>query len=55
MQILPLNINAQNSKEAYLDNVKTLDTTLETLYDVISGEKGEARDWDLFRFLFIKN
>lgn len=47
-----LNINAQNSKEAYLDNVKTLDTTLETLYAVISGEKGEARDWDLFRFLF---
>lgn len=35
-----------------MDNVKTLDTTLETLYAVISGEKGEARDWDLFRFLF---
>ena len=45
-------LNAQESKEAYMDNVKTLDTTLETLYAVISGEKGEARDWDLFRFLF---
>jgi len=47
-----LNINAQDSNDAYLDNVKTLDKTLETLYAVISGEKGEARDWDLFRFLF---
>jgi len=47
-----ININSQNSKEAYLNNVKTLDSTLETLYAVISGEKGEARDWDLFRFLF---
>ena len=47
-----LNLNAQDSKKAYLDNVKTLDSTLETLYAVISGEKDEARDWDLFRFLF---
>jgi len=44
--------NAQDSKDAYLENVKTLNSTLETLYAVISGEKGEARDWDLFRFLF---
>ena len=44
--------NAQDSKVAYLENVKTLNSTLETLYAVISGEKGEARDWDLFRFLF---
>ena len=36
----------------YKDKVKTLDSTLENLYAVISGEKGEARDWDLFRYLF---
>lgn len=36
----------------YLAKVKTLDATLESLYGVISGEKGEARDWDLFRYLF---
>ena len=41
-----------NSADAYLSKVATLDSTLETLYGVISGEKGEARDWDLFRFLF---
>lgn len=38
--------------EKYLKKVKTLDSTLESLYGVISGEKGEARDWDLFRYLF---
>ncbi|MFT4739952.1 MAG: hypothetical protein ACI9L9_000727 [Marivirga sp.] len=32
--------------------VRDLDSTLATLYSVISGEKGEARDWDLFRSLF---
>ena len=44
--------NAQDAPKEYLDKVQTLDSTLETLYAVISGEKGEARDWDLFRFLF---
>jgi hypothetical protein len=32
--------------------VKSLDSTIETLYAVISGEKGEKRDWKLFEFLF---
>jgi len=45
-------LNAQENTNDYLNKVKTLDTTLETLYGVISGEKGEARNWDLFRFLF---
>ena len=32
--------------------VSSLDSILFTLYDVISGEKGEARDWELLKFLF---
>ena len=44
---------AQEAGHKYLDKVKTLDSTLETLYAVISGEAGEKRDWDLFRYLFI--
>lgn len=44
-------INAQNTSK-YLDKVKTLDSTIETLYSVISGEKGEARNWELFNYLF---
>ena len=43
---------AQDSDSKYLEKVSTLDNTIETLYAVISGEKGEKRDWDLFRFLF---
>lgn len=35
-----------------LTKVSTLDSTIETLYGVISGEAGEKRDWELFKFLF---
>lgn len=36
----------------YSDRVQTLDSTIETLYAVISGEKGEKRNWKLFKYLF---
>ncbi|WP_343486256.1 hypothetical protein [Allomuricauda sp. d1] len=49
---LTLSLNAQESNDDYLEKVKTLDSTLKTLYGVISGEKGEERNWELFRFLF---
>lgn len=39
----------------YSKHVETLDSTLETLYSVISGDKGEARNWELFKFLFHKD
>lgn len=39
----------------YSDNVSTLDQTIETLYSVISGDKGEERNWDLFKHLFHPN
>jgi hypothetical protein len=39
----------------YSNKVKTIDSTLETLYSVISGEKGEARNWELFKYLFHKD
>ena len=34
------------------EKTSTIDSSLKTLYEVISGEKGEARDWDLFKQLF---
>ena len=49
-----LGLNAQD-KNDYTENVVTLDSTIETLYSVISGDKGEKRDWDLFRHLFHKD
>lgn len=49
---LTLPINAQNTIENHIDKVQTLDSTLKTLYGVISGDKGEARNWELFKYLF---
>lgn len=43
------------SKDAvkdYSENVLTIDSTINSLYKVISGEKGAKRDWTLFKFLF---
>ncbi|MEX0290624.1 MAG: hypothetical protein AB3N14_16080 [Flavobacteriaceae bacterium] len=44
--------SAQEKDNKFQAKVNSLDNTLETLYGVISGEKGEARDWELFKFLF---
>ena len=39
----------------YRQQVTTLDQTIETLYAVISGDAGVARDWNLFRYLFAED
>jgi len=36
----------------YSDRVQTIDSTIETLYAVISGEKDAERNWKLFKYLF---
>ena len=46
---------SQAQNEDYLSKVQTLDSTIETLYSVISGEAGEKRNWDLFKFLFVED
>ncbi|OIQ29022.1 MAG: hypothetical protein BM564_07355 [Bacteroidetes bacterium MedPE-SWsnd-G2] len=45
---------SQDSTETidYSIKTSTLDQTINALYTVISGEKGEERDWELFKFLF---
>jgi hypothetical protein len=51
---LPTTSKAQDAQPAsYAADVSSLDKVLEALYASISGEKGEARDWDRFRNLFI--
>lgn len=40
--------------EKYAKDVNNLDNILSALYGVISGEKGEARDWERFKYLFIE-
>ena len=49
-------IQAQDSvEETYLQNVQTLDSTIKTLYSVISGEKNTEHNWSLFKYLFKPN
>jgi hypothetical protein len=43
---------AHGQEAANIEKVQTIDSTIETLYSVISGEKGEDRNWQLFNFLF---
>jgi len=50
--LLSSSVYAQNYDGLYRAKVKTLDSTIETLYGVISGDKGVKRDWALFKYLF---
>lgn len=43
----------EDKKAMYFEKVQTLDGTINSLYSVISGEKGVERDWDFFKFLFM--
>lgn len=45
-------INAQVDKHEYDANVQTMDTIVKSIYAVISGEKGEPRNWEMMRHLF---
>lgn len=48
---------AQANEEAkdYSSSVESLDAIINNLYGVISGEKGQERDWEHFKFLFHAN
>jgi hypothetical protein len=56
--LLSANLYAQEAQEEapdYSKHVLTIDSTISTLYQVISGEKGEERNWELFKYLFDEN
>ena len=53
--LLSFILNGQTVENNYDQKVKTLDSTIKTLYNVISGEAGVKRDWELFKFLFTKD
>ena len=52
---LAFSISISAQPKDYSKNTATIDTTIKTLYNVISGEKGEARNWELFKYLFHKD
>ena len=45
-------LGAQSNSETSKDQVNSIDNIISTLYDMISGEKGEERNWELMKFLF---
>ena len=47
-----LQTHAQSDSSRYFQKVSSLDSILFNLYDVISGEAGEERNWDLFHYIF---
>ena len=50
------NLMAQTTvKEANPADVSSLDAIMKAVYDVISGDAGQKRDWDRFRTLFHKD
>lgn len=46
---------SQTPKEADPKDVASLDAIMKSVYDVISGDAGNPRDWDRFRSLFHKD
>ena len=59
LYLLSFTLSAQNSSidyqalnEKYIDKVSTMDATIKTLYEVISGPKGQERNEELLRYLF---
>lgn len=49
---LTSSICAQEYDGLYRQKVKSVDSTIEALYAVISGDAGVQRDWKLMRYLF---
>ncbi len=52
LSFLFLSMQLINSQASLDLSFETKDKTIETLYDVISGDAGVERDWDLFKSLF---
>jgi len=53
--VTPLAVSSSSpTRESdYSADVRSMESTLEALYDVISGPAGAERDWDRFHHLFI--
>lgn len=51
-QSAPTPATTSTVKEANPADVASIDSIMKAVYDVISGDKGQKRDWDRFRSLF---
>ena len=50
--IILSNASSEAQQKDYQNDVKSVDGTISALYSVISGDPGQARDWNRFRNLF---
>ncbi|MFN2413466.1 MAG: hypothetical protein ABR535_10510 [Pyrinomonadaceae bacterium] len=50
-----LDLTAQTVKEARPADVASIGSIMKAVYEVISGDAGQPRDWDRFRSLFHKD
>lgn len=46
------NIISQNHVNDYINKVKSIDSIVSSIYEVVSGKKGEERDWKLHKTIF---
>lgn len=49
---ISLNYAQNNPKENFAEKVQSIDSSIKTLYSIISGEKDLDRNWGLFKYLF---
>ena len=52
LSVLSWTALCQSTNKKVDNNLDSIDKIISTLYAVIFGEKGEARDWTLFKSLF---
>lgn len=53
LTLITVSAFGQDQKNDFLPKVSSQDSIIDNLYGVISGPKGEERDWELFRYLFL--
>jgi len=53
--LLFMMVNGLLTAQDYTSDVKSEDAIIKALYEVISGDSGQVRNWDRFLFLFAKD
>ncbi len=49
---LVFNIQSQDVPNKYAANVSSIDSIVSSIYEIVSGEKGEERNWELHQTIF---
>lgn len=52
MAALAFSVHIATAQNPYAADVQSVDAIVNALYEVISGEAGQARDWARFQYLF---